>query len=64
MDALRKLREALSIHDQSLLALRIDQELSWAEVAEIISKDGRHVRPDAVAKRYERVKQRLGVMAR
>ncbi|HVP68454.1 MAG TPA: sigma-70 family RNA polymerase sigma factor [Anaeromyxobacteraceae bacterium] len=63
-DALRKLREALSIDDQSLLALRIDQELSWAEVADILSKDGRPVQPAALMKRFERLKQRLGTMAR
>ena len=33
--ALDKLRESLDVEDVSLLALRIDQKLSWAEIAEV-----------------------------
>lgn len=62
--ALDKLRESLSVEDRSLLVLRIDQALSWAEIADILSAEGRRVDVAAVAKRFERVKERLGKLAR
>ncbi len=62
--ALDKLRESLSVEDRSLLVLRIDQALSWGEIADILSAEGRRVDVAAVAKRFERVKERLGKLAR
>lgn len=62
--ALERLRHALSLEDQSLLTLRIDQGLSWAEVAEVMAGAGRKVDPPALMKRFERLKERLGRMAR
>jgi RNA polymerase sigma-70 factor (ECF subfamily) len=62
--ALDKLRQSLSVEDRSLLVLRIDQGLSWAEIAEVLSTEGRRVEVAAVTKRFERVKERLGKMAR
>ncbi len=62
--ALEKLRQALSVEDRSLLVLRIDQGLSWAEIAEVLSAEGRRVQVAAVTKRFERVKERLAKMAR
>src|SRR5512137_345407 len=38
--ALDKLRESLGDEEVSLLALRIDQGLSWAEIAQVLSADG------------------------
>src|SRR5512144_9089 len=38
--ALDTLREALTDDERSLLALRIDQGLSWAEIAAIVSSEG------------------------
>jgi RNA polymerase sigma-70 factor (ECF subfamily) len=35
---LEVLRRSLSVRDQSLLALRIDQGLSWEEIAEVLSR--------------------------
>src|SRR3954469_16299817 len=49
--ALDELRSTLSLEQQSLLVLRIDQELSWAEIAEILSEKGGAVQPMALAKR-------------
>jgi RNA polymerase sigma-70 factor (ECF subfamily) len=61
---LQALREALSIHDRALAALRIDQGLSWAECAEVLSRDGRPVKANTLTKRFERIKERLGSLAR
>jgi RNA polymerase sigma-70 factor (ECF subfamily) len=58
------LRATLSLDEQSLLVLRIDQELSWAEIAEILSETGKRVQPAAIAKRYERLKERLRMLAK
>jgi RNA polymerase sigma-70 factor (ECF subfamily) len=52
----------LSAEQQTLLSLRIDQGLSWEEVAEVLSTDTRHVDPSTLAKRYERLKVRLAAV--
>jgi RNA polymerase sigma-70 factor (ECF subfamily) len=62
--ALDELRAALSEEDRSLLALRVDQELSWAEIAEAMSASGGPVQPAALMKRFERLKARLAELAR
>jgi RNA polymerase sigma-70 factor (ECF subfamily) len=49
----------LSAEQQTLLSLRVDQGLSWEEVADVLSTDGRRVDPGTLAKRYERLKARL-----
>ncbi len=58
------LREALSLDDRALAALRVDQGLSWSECAEVLSRDGRSVKPNTLTKRFERIKERLGSLAR
>ncbi len=58
------LRESLSLEDRALAALRIDQGLSWAECAEALSQDGKVVKPNTLTKRFERIKERLGDLAR
>jgi RNA polymerase sigma-70 factor (ECF subfamily) len=62
--ALDELREALSEEDRSLLILRLDQQLSWNEVAEVMATDGNPVDPATLMKRFERVKTKLGDLAR
>ena len=62
--ALEKLRAALPVEDQSLLVLRVDQGLPWAEVAEILAEEGRPADPNALMKRFERLKDKLARMAR
>jgi RNA polymerase sigma-70 factor (ECF subfamily) len=63
--ALDRLRETLDVEDASLLALRIDQKLSWAEIAEVASaRDGERVEAAALMKRFERLKARLARLAR
>jgi RNA polymerase sigma-70 factor, ECF subfamily len=62
--AVDRLRESLSFEDQLLLALRIDQALSWADVAEVLSTDGAEpVSAATLMKRFERLKERLTRLA-
>jgi RNA polymerase sigma-70 factor (ECF subfamily) len=63
-DRLRTLRDALEPEDRTLLVLRVDREMSWRDIAEILA--GGAEDPDAIArdaarlrKRFERVKERL-----
>ena len=62
--ALEALRSKLTVEEQSLLALRVDQGLSWAEVAEVIAADGKPVQVDALMKRFQRLKERIALLAR
>lgn len=63
-DELDKLRQNLSEEDQSLLALRIDREFSWEEIAEIFSAEGKPVQALTLMKRFERLKKRLAEMVK
>lgn len=63
-EALDRVRGALSVEEQSLLALRVDQGFSWAEIAEILSTAGEPVQPGALMKRFERLKERIAALAR
>jgi RNA polymerase sigma-70 factor (ECF subfamily) len=62
--ALERLRQALALEDQSLLALRLDQALSWSEIAEVLEQQGSRVESATLAKRYERIKERLRALAK
>jgi len=63
-NALDKLRESLDVEEISLLTLRIDQKLSWAEIADVTAIDGQRVEAAALMKRFERLKVRLAKMAK
>jgi len=53
-------RRGLSPQEQALLFLRVDQSLSWEEVAEILSEiEGKPIDPATAARRYGRLKERL-----
>jgi RNA polymerase sigma-70 factor (ECF subfamily) len=58
-DAVRDLREQLTPEEQTLLVLRVDRDLSWREVADVLDTD-----EAALRKRFERVKERLKKLAR
>ena len=58
------LRDTLDLDEQTLLALRIDEKLPWEDVARVMSSDGTPVDSQAVRKRFERLKARLGEDAR
>lgn len=63
-DELQELREQLSTEDQSLLALRIDREFSWEEIAEILSAGGKPVQALTLMKRFERLKKKLAELVK
>ena len=60
--ALEKIRMKLTADEQSLLALRLDREFSWEEIADILSAGGERVQPLTLMKRFERLKKRLAEM--
>jgi len=57
------LREALTLEERALLQLRLDQRLSWAECAEVLAARDEAATPDALMKRYERIKAKLARLA-
>jgi RNA polymerase sigma-70 factor, ECF subfamily len=63
-DRLDRLRESLEPEERTLLILRLDREMSWNEVAEVLSSEGDPVDSQAVRKRFERVKDKLGRLAK
>lgn len=63
-DRLERLRAALDPEERTLLVLRLDRELSWNEVAEVLSVEDAPLDSAAVRKRFERVKDKLARLAR
>ncbi len=63
-DRLERLRAALEPEDRTLLILRLDRDMSWNEVAEILSTEGEPVDAQTVRKRFERVKGKLAKLAK
>ncbi len=64
LSAMERLREALTPEERSILVLRIDQGLSWEEVAHVLHGRGGPAETAALRKRFERLKARLAQMAR
>ncbi len=63
-ERLLRLRETLEPEEQTLLILRLDKELPWEEVAHVLSEGRAPVAPAALRKRFERLKEKLGKMAK
>ena len=63
-DRLLKLRESLDREEQTLLILRVDKAMAWVDVAEVLRADGEPATPAALRKRFERLKEKLGRLAR
>lgn len=63
-EQLRKLAAALTPDEQALLSLRVERELSWDDCAEILSGTEGPVAAATLRKRYERLKEKLGRMAK
>lgn len=63
-DRLAKLRAHLDLDENTLLTLRVDREMEWEEVAEVLAGSGEDVTPAALRKRFERLKEKLGELAR
>ncbi len=62
-DRLAELRQSLDPADQTLLILRLDRDLSWREIAEVLASEGEEITDAAVRKRFERIKDRLRELA-
>ena len=58
-NAVAQLRAQLSRDEQTLLYLRVDQDLPWTEVADVMDVDAATLR-----KRFERIKDKLRDLAR
>jgi RNA polymerase sigma-70 factor (ECF subfamily) len=58
-----RLREQLNPAEQTLLILRVDRGLSFAEIAEVIFARGRPVGVVTLRKRYDRLKKKLRRLA-
>jgi RNA polymerase sigma-70 factor (ECF subfamily) len=62
---LDRLRQALAPDERTLLVLRLDRDLSWAEVALVLAEEqGRPVDEPTLRKRFERLKEKLAEQAR
>jgi RNA polymerase sigma-70 factor (ECF subfamily) len=62
--ALEALRARLEPEEQALLTLRLDREMAWEEVAAVLAGDGQPASAPALRKRFERLKEKLGRLAR
>jgi RNA polymerase sigma-70 factor (ECF subfamily) len=63
--ALDEIRATLAPEEQSLLTLRLDRDLSWREVSEIMAEPGTPATdPATLRKRYERVRPTVARLAR
>jgi RNA polymerase sigma-70 factor (ECF subfamily) len=61
--AVREERQRTRLDEiRELLTLRIDQELSWEEIADVFSPGEERLEPAALRKRFQRLKDRLGEM--
>ncbi len=60
---LEALRAQLAPEEQSLLVLRLDRNLSWREVAEVMAEEGAPIDEAALRKRFERLKAKLARLA-
>ncbi|WP_437899935.1 RNA polymerase sigma factor [Sorangium sp. So ce124] len=63
-DKLVEIRASLEPEERSLLLLRVESELPWCEVADIMSAGGVQVDAAALRKRFERLRRKLHDLAR
>lgn len=65
-DRFGELRAKLEPDDQMLLVLRVDREMPWRDIAEVLADEGDDVERLAASlrKRFERVKVRIRTLAR
>lgn len=61
---LEQIREQLTPEEQTLLTLRIDQQLSWEEIAVVFSANGEGIDAATLRKRFQRLRERLAELLR
>jgi hypothetical protein len=64
IDKFWKLRESLDSEEQTLLALRLEKDMPWEEVAEVMQADGEPPTTAALRERFERLMEKLRRLAR
>lgn len=62
-DQLANIRKQLDFEEQTLLVLRVDRDLAWNEIAEIMREQGKPVDVAALRKRFERLKTKIRELA-
>jgi len=62
-DRWNELKAALGTEDRSLLVLRVEQRLSWREIADVMATRGDPLDAATLRKRFERLKSRLHELA-
>ncbi len=62
--ALEALRAELTDEEQTLLVLRLDQQLTWDEIAEVMAREGDSPDAATLGKRYERLKDKLAKLVK
>jgi len=63
-EAVQALSEDLTVEQQTLLFLRVNQGLGWDEIASVLAAPGQPASPAAVERRYTRLVSRLRRSAR
>jgi len=61
---IERLRDELTPEERALLVLRLDRDLSWREVAQVLAAEGEAVDEAALRKRFERIKAKLAQRAK
>ena len=62
--AIEAIRARLPLEDRSLLWLRLDEGLSWTDVAAVLAVAGQPVEPLEIARRFQRLNERIAGLAR
>jgi len=63
-EALALVRASLTQEEETLILLRYDRGLAWAEVAEVLAAEGEALDLPALRKRFERLKSKIVRIAR
>lgn len=61
---LAKLRNRLETEEKTLLILRVDRDLSWKEIAQVMSESDEPLSEVGLRKRFQRLKSKLRKIAR
>jgi RNA polymerase sigma-70 factor (ECF subfamily) len=61
---LEELSDELDPEETTLLMLRLQREMTWEEISAVLSEEGRPLKPPALRKRYQRIKDRMARRAR
>lgn len=61
---LEELSDGLDPEETTLLMLRLQREMTWEEISAVLSEEGRPLKPPALRKRFQRIKDRMARRAR